>query len=847
MNELSLSDENFSDFGSPVPPNIIHTDRNLMDEKLTANVSNYVDVSDLKQFSNIPYLSNYNSILSLLLSNQKKSNFSKYNETLLKKYYLSRRNINYQTSIRNDNPIKSISNNSSVEHNINEEHSDDGSYIANSSDTGSDNNSKVQVPSLTHIDFDMNIILEKLEKPLDEEKLSSLIQSKEVIDLHTAASYIKYCQKLFTVNVRKEDILKQHNLWVPSVHDDFKKYLLSERRKENSFSYIQDTKSNPLFVDGESYMAGKYDIFSGSSLVPSLFSEYKPPSFLYHTAVELAGKCYILGGLIPIYGYEEDAPDLSQFKVDGIKNIPPPLLSQIINNPSMINNPHLYIYSLPSSRLIRPIISGQIPPPLIGMRGSKLTDRYLFFYGGFEIKTDSVCDENGVIYLKKRAFVNNMGYILDVVSFKFTKVEIIAPTISSAGYPELHPRFGHTQISVNMNATVSNTPFSSNVSQTSLYAEPQLKLDSKDNEEKSDKKNNFGLHTIYIFGGYRQTGDDRYEAIADMWKIEVTVVARGKGGFCKFGDAALAKSIKTIQNSENWPSGRAFCGYCVPNMRLVYKQSFETYLLDRLDSEYMVDFESINVRNKSRPIFPNVATNMESDVINSRKPMDASNKVNTSGSGLFPPEQVPGGGLPGRGKPNRTIALPTNAGARTIVIHGGSAGTDIYSDMWWFDLELEVWRKIDTYAKTENKMEGLVPLNLGIVGHSMNLIGHMLVCTGGMIESDVNKYYKNIPYQFNLDRVPAGSTIFNTFDLNTQSLAVRSIKSRKTEDDNTAYLTMEDTPEAMLVVSVGGEAIEYDGNIILIGGVVIPRKNMDLLYLRGAMLECIMPSMSLLA
>lgn len=51
----------------------------------------------------------------------------------------------------------------------------------------------------------------------------------------------------------------------------------------------------------------------------------------------------------------------------------------------------------------------------------------------------------------------------------------------------------------------------------------------------------------------------------------------------------------------------------------------------------------------------------------------------------------------------------------------------------------------------------------------------------------------------------------------------------------------------MLVVSVGGEAIEYDGNIILIGGVVIPRKNMDLLYLRGAMLECIMPSMSLLA
>lgn len=45
---------------------------------------------------------------------------------------------------------------------------------------------------------------------------------------------------------------------------------------------------------------------------------------------------------------------LNDFFVDGIKNLPPPLLPQVINNPSMVNNPHLYVASIPSCRFSKP-------------------------------------------------------------------------------------------------------------------------------------------------------------------------------------------------------------------------------------------------------------------------------------------------------------------------------------------------------------------------------------------------------------------------------------------------------------------------------------------------------------
>ncbi|KAL3228636.1 Guanine nucleotide-binding protein subunit beta 2 [Nakaseomyces bracarensis] len=816
-----------------VIPGVGITDIAMVEEKLASDISNFVDVEDLQQFQSIPYGSNYNSILSLVLSLPKKKNYSKKNETSLKRYYLSRKNLTYHSKKYTESQIKNNISHDSLE-SSSSMGSDDERFKENSMSGGSEHAPKIPIASISHIDFDINAVLERIEKPLDEDRFSHMVETMGSIDLHTAASYIKYCQKLFTVNVRKEDILKQHNLWVPSVHDQFKNSFLSEKRRTDEYSHYHEKKSNPLFIDGECYMSRKYDIFAGSSLIPSIFSEYKPPSFLYPCAVEIEDKCYILGGLIPIYGYDEDAPNLKDFKVDGIKNMPPPLLPDVINNPAIVNNPHLYVYSLSSSRIMRPKISGQIPPPLIGMKGSKLTDRYILFYGGFEIKTESVFDNDGMIYLKKRAYVNNIGYILDTMSYRFSKIEIISP--SSSAYPDLHPRFGHLQISVNLTETVANTPFSTNGSQTSLYPDSKSKLELKDAEEK--KNHNFGLHTIYIFGGYRQTGDDRYEAMNDMWKIEVPVVARGKNGYCNFSEAAIATAIHNSQDKDSWPRSRAFSAYCVPNLHTVYNQSFETFLLDRLENEYKVDLESVNVKNKSRPIFPNVVSKMDPEILNNQNQFkDTKHKAEEHGgkTGLISQKY-------------RVRPVSANNDSRTIVIHGGSDGTELFSDMWWFDLESEKWRRIDTYARTEDQFEGLVPLDLKLVGHKMNLIGHMLVCTGGMIQSDVDRFYKNVKVELSADKVPVGSTIFNTLDLNTQCLAVRSIKSRAySGKDGEAYLNLEDTPTAMLVVCVGGEAVEHDGNILIIGGVIIPREDIEVTYLRGAVMACIMPSMSLLA
>ncbi|CAI6900821.1 ANL_collapsed_G0053620.mRNA.1.CDS.1 [Saccharomyces cerevisiae] len=50
--------------------------------------------------------------------------------------------------------------------------------------------------------------------------------------------------------------------------------------------------------------------------------------------------------------------------------------------------------------------------------------------------------------------------------------------------------------------------------------------------------------------------------------------------------------------------------------------------------------------------------------------------------------------------------------------------------MWWFDFDSETWTKIDLYAKTQEESDGLVPINLCMVGHSMTTVGTKVVLIG---------------------------------------------------------------------------------------------------------------------
>ena len=176
-----------------------------------------------------------------------------------------------------------------------------------------------------------------------------------------------------------------------------------------------------------------------------------------------------------------------------------------------------------------------------------MTKRHIFYYGGIEIKTETTVDEQtGKFFLKKRAYLHNTAYILDIVTFKFTKVELVAQPTEYNAYPATVPRFGHAQVSVHMNTGNSATKCSvcaaanpeikdehenmidcSSASQPSdirSQSESSLLAEKASNNKLSNSLNS-GVYTIIVTGGYRQINEDDYEALGDLWKIEVTVTA----------------------------------------------------------------------------------------------------------------------------------------------------------------------------------------------------------------------------------------------------------------------------------------------------------------------------------
>ena len=219
--------------------------------------------------------------------------------------------------------------------------------------------------------------------------------------------YAKYFQKLLTTEVRDIRVLQRHCLWTPVLNEKLNKYLVNPEEP-----IPHDVL--PIFIGGLDYIPRAYDHYQGSSLIPGLFSAYKLPALTYHCSLEFNGQIYILGGLMACQRNDLEAPNLEDFYVEPLKNLPPPLLSEIITNPSMVNNPHLYVTSVSACHLTRPEISGHIPPTLLCSTASKLTDRHIFFYGGFELKTESFVSSQGNYYLKKRLFLNNCGYVLDL-------------------------------------------------------------------------------------------------------------------------------------------------------------------------------------------------------------------------------------------------------------------------------------------------------------------------------------------------------------------------------------------------------------------------------------------------
>lgn len=683
------------------------------------------------------------------------------------------------------------------------------------------------------------------------------------ISLKSAASYIKYCQKLLTIRFQHFDFMNENKLWVPTLKDDFEHLVLrnydQKTRKHGKFeSYGVNCKTNLLFSDGLNYIPPQFDIYFGSTVARALFSKQKLPSFNYHCSVELNGTFYILGGVMPIYNYEFECPDLTKYTVDGISNLPPPLISELINHPAMVSNPDLYTIYANSYKLRKPEISGHIPPPLIAMQGTALNDRYILYYGGFEVKTKLLSSNiDDSIQIQKRAFLNNSAYILDTVSFRFTKVEIVTEPNSLDEFPTFHNRFGHLQIISDFdvrNSQKQKTQAKS--SKRSLSDEPDIvqlqgitdlpgQKKKKDNEQRNDEtKKSLMTSIIYIYGGYTQIRDDMFEALEDFWCIDLKILARGKRGYLKFAETAVASIIAKPEGSKNWPGPLAFCAFCIPEEVIVRKAALKTALLENLDRNFHLTKETLHIGSEKNDMMKASMLPKKSSV-NNLKDLHTLNSDMHSHSGSdylkarhnqkdndFTTQSILSHMNLNPSKPS----MRENSAEKghTLIVHGGTDGHMVYGNMWWLDLETGQWTSVDIYSEEEDTGE-LFNTKICLAGHYMAKIGHNIILIGGMTDIDKQKIYDK---KYNNSDIlqDEGNYMFTTVDL----VDLR-IKGRWHMRDK----LIEGDVSDRLLLSVGCGVLQSEGTIAIIGGCIIERPALDNVSLRGAMLECVLPSMGL--
>lgn len=651
-----------------------------------------------------------------------------------------------------------------------------------------------------------------VDQPPHEEQRSnksySIDTNVDFLTSETAKIYSKYLQKC-SLNSDPYGSDKEHyeNMWVPISKWDPYHNKNEEPHLYTSYKIRLDipfSDTSPISV---------------TKLYPPIFSETKVPGLVYHSIVKLEGMLFVFGGMSPCYPYSDVAPDLSSFYVDGIKNLPPPLDESIINNPAMIPSKKLYTFSYASTKWRECEVSGQIPPPLVCVQGSLLTDRHIFYYGGFEIKNEVIIDpKTNEYFIKKRAVLNDTAYILDTLCYKFTKVELVPQPTKYVKYPTTVPRFGHLQVSLKTypnklskgpTTGTEFTPSSASISSTEkstgngTFEDPIMNLVSSSMTLNSDNiisptsSNTPGVYSILIMGGYCDGKDGTFEPISDLWKVEITILSRGKRNFIRFAETALTTLISTLPQDtvdetlksefyKKWPLPRGFMAYYVTDTDSLVKKKMDEDLLENM----MHNFKIID-KNTEIPV--------KSDSV-----------------------------IPGRNTKVKTVPKLLN---KSLIIHGGSANSFIHGDMWCYDLDEGSWTKMT--LNSENQETGEIkPVDFPLTGHSFVHHKQMTVVVGGMNQKDID----NSSSWKNLEK--AYSHEYETHDTNGTftliSLPSRIIRNFEVDTLRDGYQNKQVDNIILSALRLSYNPIIYDKDYIWTVGGLIRDTDSSKVFLRGA-------------
>lgn len=786
--------------------------------------------------------------------NAKQATGNKKTEYILKKYYESKRSLISNSSISSSQRTKS---NGTV----------GNEFSSTISNADSQKQQKERNMSLTYVDeflkteFNNSNSYGTVDPIFDPAMITTPpSQLKEGLPYSrkSMSSYFRYIRHLSSMIHMDNGQINKHRLWIPSNTKKFREGITKTSNLDldrptspstkSHFSSTFDNNSNtetldtisPLDYSGEDYITKIYGSYSGIMTTPKIQCENKLPAFMYHCAVPVDDEVFIFGGLVPSYKYDEEAPNLADFEVNGIEYLPPPLLDDIINNPSMVGNPFVYIVTTSTNHVRRAPLLGQIPPNLLCATASMLSNRYIFICGGFEVKTKTHYDPiTGKYILEKSGFVNNVGYIFDIKTYYFTKIEILLEDDpnNSGIIKNFSSRFGHAQVSIG-----TKDPVESVLSDT----ESSSSKPSTNNNTASGSAAGHSINTILIFGGYKQVGDKKYEPVNDLWKIDIPVTMRSKRDYLNFGESATARLLMDENDSNNvaFPSKRAFMGHC---------------LMDRVPYSNNVDLQKDILKNfEQYARFHHEMGKVNSHISSSHQTShrhgphaDTISDIGIQINYKRNLEKSIDEALTVENTPNykNSLTYKKPQTYRALLIHGGSAETEVFDDLWWFDIDNFKWEMIDLYGKTkptEDKKIELVPISMKLVGHSMKVNSNILSFDGGLNQDDVNKLYEHRdtrPYQADKEKIRLDDLPSRSFDLSTQCLFGRQVvdysKDGEDSKDQSVSVDVVSDIDRCMPTFFGTDAVSVRGKLVIIGGLYSRRHNIETLYLRGTMIYAI--------
>ncbi len=588
--------------------------------------------------------------------------------------------------------------------------------------------------------------------------------------------------KILVNHVEHLNYTSSHNIWVPKVtvrikardwsnqlwYSNYHQSIEQSTEKSSKTTITDDHRDEEIAMDNYQSLAQPYALNSkhrkfttqsnlsplcNFATFPKVLSKNAPDSIFGHTSTIIDNTIYTFGGyhinqlaeetlekrkenfsLLHHdyqFNYDDDHDDdhekyafegryiQNHSSFSGPSSYPFPLSETLLNSEFIESSQSVINFNTITNTLKTIPVKGDPPPGLIYPKSVQISDRHILYYGGFILKKSTsqaipLKPSKDIPYRSKSSCVgSSLNDITDCLEFKFAnelvmntsgwifdiktlRFKIVNFQLSRSGVNTKESKYNDKEHKIKdynvddenlipgrFGFSMVSIPYNHKKYMEILRNNPNIKKNNIQQQSKKDDPISPEQKAIvYIFGGYiakeKEAGSNEYDykTLDDLWKIEFYFKRDfNDSRYFKFNDNAIVTNIKEKKLQQQEENGNAI-NFDWPKPR---------------------GFHAATIHG---------------------------NKVFSKPS--FVDEEL-------EDKSLTNYDYPSNM----MVIHGGVKGSYMYSGVWWFNIETEVWTKIKTYSMILNKDK--LPTNnkcLSIVrrgAHEAIAIGKYMVLLGGIL------------------------------------------------------------------------------------------------------------------